>query len=80
MAPDWGVSERHDPPTPDRSSAIGASFRMLPAATFASLTTEVWNHVYCLAKYCKEMKCKYYCDEVYTQAEPSSQTYSGCCC
>jgi hypothetical protein len=53
---------------------------MLPAATFASLTTEVWNRVYCLAKYCKEMKCKYYCDEVYTQAEPSSQTYSGCCC
>jgi hypothetical protein len=44
----------------------------MPAATFASPTTGVWNHVYtvyCLAKCkdgnCKEMKCKY-CDGVYT--------------
>jgi hypothetical protein len=62
MAPDWGISERYDP------QIIGASFRM-PVVTFASPTTEVWNHVYCLAKCkdgnCKEMKCKY-CDEVCT--------------
>jgi hypothetical protein len=62
MAPDWGIFERYDP------QIIGASFRM-PATTFASPTTEVWNHVYCLAKCkdgnCKEMKCKY-CDGVYT--------------
>jgi hypothetical protein len=38
------------------------------ARTFASPRTEVWNHVYCLAKCkdgnCKEMKCKY-CDEIF---------------
>jgi hypothetical protein len=44
----------------------GVSFRM-PTTTFASPTTEVWNHVSCLARCkdgnCKQMKCKY-CDEV----------------
>jgi hypothetical protein len=41
----------------------------MPVETFVSPTTEVWNHVYCLAKCrdgnCKEMQCKY-CDAVYT--------------
>jgi hypothetical protein len=50
MAPDWGISERYDP------QIIGASFRM-PAAALASPTTEVWNHVYYLAK-CKDGTCK----------------------
>jgi hypothetical protein len=52
MALDWGKDERHEP------QIIGASFRMpqLPAKTFASPKTEVWNHVYCLAK-CKDGNC-----------------------
>jgi hypothetical protein len=50
MAPDWGISERHDP------QIIGASFQM-PVETFVSPTTEVWNHVYCLAK-CRDGNCK----------------------
>jgi hypothetical protein len=61
---DWGIAGRYDP------HIIGASFR-IPVATaraFASPRTEVWNHVYCLAKCkdgnCKEMKWKY-CVEVF---------------